>query len=240
MEKVRVQTAQNVAIDFEVAGIGDRIIAAIIDYTLLAGYLLAVALINLGVRSTAFVIVMMLPAALYFLLCEILLDGQSIGKQARKIKVIRLDGTPPRLGDYLLRWLLRVVDVTLTLGNVAIVTMLVNGRGQRLGDLAAATTVVRARSRTALNLVAPPEPPEDYRTTFMDVEMVDEDDIRLAHEVMHALHYEGRTASSERLAEDMKTILERQMGLRSDLPAHAFLRAVLRDYRAHVTRPRRE
>ena len=57
---------------------------------------------------------------------------------------MRLDGTRPGLGDYVLRWLLRPIEVIAFTSGVRqpCITILLNGKGQRLGDLAAGTTVV--------------------------------------------------------------------------------------------------
>lgn len=76
------------------------------------------------------------------------MNGQSIGKRARKIKVARMDGGRPSLGQYVMRWVLRPIDSISYLGALVI---LINGRGQRLGDLAAGTCVVSMRKRTSLD-----------------------------------------------------------------------------------------
>ena len=230
MENVRIQTAQNVGIDFEVAGLGDRAIAALLDYFLLFCYLIPAGLLAAEIGSTAVAVLLYLPVFLYFLLCEIFLEGQSIGKRVRKLKVARLDGAPPTLGDYVVRWLLRFVDLDLSLGAVALLTVFINGKGQRLGDVAAGTTVVRIAPRTALRDTLFARLDDTYTPTFLQVEALDDHDIATAKEVLHALMADRRSPITRDLEMSLKTAFEHKMGLASTLPAAEFLRTVVNDY----------
>lgn len=78
----------------------------------------------------------------YFMATELLL-GASLGKLATGLRVVMADGSRAGAGAILVRTLLRVVD-GLAGYLVAVVAVLVTGRNQRLGDLAARTLVVRA------------------------------------------------------------------------------------------------
>ena len=237
METIQIQTAQNVAIQTEVAGLGDRVLAALIDYFLLAAYLVVIFL-SLGVvgqlggtgESLALTIVFVLPAALYFLLCEVLFEGQSVGKHLRKIRVVRLDGRPPRLGDYLLRWLLRPVDLWLFSGLVAVVTVLLTGTGQRLGDLVAGTAVVKAMRRVDLDETLLARLDEAYRPTFPQAERLSEADAATAREVLNVLITGGKSRTAYQLGIRTKAVLEQKLGVASDLAPLLFLRTLLNDY----------
>src|SRR5690606_34920667 len=90
-----------------------------------------------------------LPVIFYHLLCEVFMDGQTFGKKAIDIKVVKLDGSQPSVGSYFLRWLLQIVDLPF-FGAIGIITILVNGKGQRVGDLAAGTTVISLKHRTGI------------------------------------------------------------------------------------------
>ena len=68
--------------------------------------------------------------------------GRTPGKQLMGLRVVRTDGTPAGAGPILVRTLLRIVDQLPVLYLVGFVVMLVTGRQQRLGDLAAQTHVV--------------------------------------------------------------------------------------------------
>ncbi len=143
MTHVRIRTAQNVEIDFEVAGLGDRVLAAMIDYFLLICYLFALMIFAGIIESQALLVVGALPYLLYFLVSEVFMNGQSVGKRIRRIKVVRLDGGQPTLGQYLLRWLLRFVDIDLTSGLAAVTTVLVTDTGQRPVDKNRTTMLAR-------------------------------------------------------------------------------------------------
>ena len=230
MEHVGIRTAQNVEIAFEVAGIGDRVIAALIDYFVLFSYVIAVSIALTDIGSLAVSVVMFLPYLLYFLLCEVFFEGQSIGKRARGLKVARLDGAPPTLGNYLLRWLLRPIDLDLTFGAAAFLTVLVNGQGQRLGDLAAGTTVVRIRPRVALRDTLFTDLDTAYTPTFPQADALDAADVATAKEVADTLLTARRSPATHQLGLRLKGILEHKMGVSSELPPYDFLRTVIQDY----------
>lgn len=235
MEHVQIQTAHNVGIQVEVAGLGDRFIAALIDYCLLGAYYAAVGILYLFLKdvsgfSAPFLSIVLLPALLYFLLCEVYMEGQSIGKRIRNIKVARLDGTEPTLGNYLVRWVFRLVDVVLGSGLVGIVTLFVNGKGQRLGDLAAGTTVIRVHPRVQLRDTLFAHLDEAYQPTFQQVEMLSKEDVETAKEVIQVLYLEGKKRGAHTLSVQAKAALERKMGITSDLVPLEFLRRVVKDY----------
>ena len=160
--------------------------------------------------------------------------GQTIGKQTMKIKVARLDGSRPGIGDYLLRWILRPFDVTMLLGAVAIITILVNGKGQRLGDLAAGTAVVKLKSLVHLADTILAEQPLNATLTFPQVNLLAEQDIRTARKVLNSEVEDGMKA--EHLAYKMKTVLERKMGVKSQLSGVTFIETVIRDYNSYHIR----
>ncbi|MFQ5571287.1 MAG: RDD family protein [Rhodothermales bacterium] len=230
MENVQIQTAQNVGIDFEVAGLGDRVIAALIDYFLLFCYLIGASILATQVTSMAVNVLLFLPYFFYFLVCELFLNGQSIGKKLRKLKVARLDGSQPTLGNYLLRWLLRFIDLDFSFGMVAIITVFVTGKGQRLGDLAAGTTVVKVTPRVSLRDTIFARLEENYTPTFYRVDALDDSDISTAKDVLNTLVIEKRSHTTRVLGTKIKTALEHKMGVSSDLPPVDFLRTVIKDY----------
>lgn len=233
MEQVRIRTAQNVDIAFEAAGLGDRLIAALFDYLILAAYVVGAFIVvgATGFESTALMIVLLLPYLAYFLVCEVFLDGQSVGKRVRGIKVMRLDGERPSLGGYLLRWLLRPIDISLTSGLIGVVCILVTERGQRLGDLAAGTTVVKLRpdvSVTSDTLFRRLD--DDYVPTFPEARALSRNDVATAKDVLDAFRADGYARHTRVMGEQLKAALSKKMGVTSELPPPRFLNAVVDDY----------
>ena len=148
MDKFQIETAQNVNIIQNVAGVGERILAYLIDSAIIVIYVILIVVLVSWMEITDdgfnFLLFMTfgLPVFLYHLIWETFWNGRSPGKSAMKLRVVKLDGSKPAFSNYFLRWLIRLIDISFTSGAVAVVTILLNGRGQRLGDLAATTTVI--------------------------------------------------------------------------------------------------
>lgn len=226
---VSIQTTQNVLLEYEPASISDRIFATLLDYVVFAAWvILTIALPASigwfsGERSIVYVMVVaVLPILFYDFFCEWLLNGQSIGKIALKIKVVMLDGSQPGVGAYLLRWLLRLIDTRIFSGIVAIVCVAANGKGQRLGDLAAGTTVIRLQPKVQLNEVIYNNLPSDYQVRFDSVRQLTDHDVQVIREVLRR----GSSDSAEHTADKLKEVL----GLTTDMGTHEFLNTIINDY----------
>jgi len=240
MDRVEITTAHNVGIELQAAGIGDRAAAALIDYGLLIAYLMTTfilaegfTLIDESLASKSLFIVLMLPYLLYFPLSEIFLSGQSIGKKIRRIKVARLDGTSPSLGDYAIRSLFRLVEIDITMGLVAVLTLLIRGHGQRLGDLAARTTVIKLLPAVTLQDTLFSEIDDAYQPVYAETVNLSEKDIVLAKEVLESFRKQtrkNRRPAGTTPADKIKEALEGKMGIASPLPPLEFLETILRDY----------
>ncbi|MBD2724074.1 RDD family protein [Hymenobacter armeniacus] len=235
MASIRVQTAQNVSLEYEVASLGDRIVAAILDNLILGAWVAALAvLFAMGkLNSTASMVTLGVlagvPYVFYHLACEVFFNGQSIGKKARDIRVMRLDGTAPSLGDYLLRWLLRIVDTGLMGGLVAIITIAANGRGQRLGDLAAGTTVVKVRPQASSALAPTLSSVAGYQPVFPQAALLADHDVALIRQLANQASARNNYELLNELANKVKEIT----GIQTDLQDVPFLQTVLRDH-AHL------
>ena len=241
MSTIRVHTTQNVTLEYEVGSLGNRIVAAILDNLIFVAWAVAVFLlasfISKGVgQSTPAIwlvgVLIGIPYVFYNLACEVFLNGQSLGKKAMDLRVVRLDGTAPRLGDYFLRWLLRIVDTSLPVvgGLVAIISIAANGKGQRLGDIAAGTAVISVKPRAeALPTLGGTLPPEGYQPVFPQAVDLSDHDVALLHQLLNRSLQQDNYVLLNETATKIKQLLHVQ----TDLPDEAFLRTVLRDH-AHV------
>jgi uncharacterized RDD family membrane protein YckC len=167
-EAWRIDTPENVAFDYAVAGIGSRFLAAIVDsllilvlqavvnvtMLLLAGLLGASSAgMGTGPLGWLFAVLGLVSFVLlwgYYVFFEILWNGQSPGKRWVGLRVIRIDGTPITASESVIRNLVRLVDFLPVYYGIGVVTMFVNDRARRLGDLAAGTIVVRDRGPVTL------------------------------------------------------------------------------------------
>ena len=147
MDKIQIETAQNTSITQNIAHLGDRMLAYLIDSFVIGVYTLSMIflLISLDVDFRdlwALYLIVSLPAFLYYVLLETLMDGKTIGKSSMSLRVVKIDGSKPDFASYFIRWILRIVDVVLSTGGIAVLTILIRGKGQRVGDIAAGTTVI--------------------------------------------------------------------------------------------------
>ncbi len=226
MDRLEVDTAQNVSLDLPLAGIGDRIAATLVDLLVLGAYGIVVFNYAAVTKDLATTVLLMLPLSLYFLACEVFLDGQSIGKRYMNIRVVRQDGTAASVGNYVVRWLLRPIDFHFTSGAGALLTLFITGTGQRLGDLAAGTTVVKVDEPTTARDLTYADVDPDSPPCFPEVERLSDDDVRTARRVLDVLDRTDRRDLGART----QRALEHKMGVSSDLAPKAFLETVLKDH----------
>lgn len=234
MSTVRITTSQNIELDYELASLGERILAWLLDALIILAYVLV---LSLGIFSSVtsrdgevFFMILLLPVFLYSLLSEILLNGQSVGKKILKIKVISLDGGSAGFAQYLLRWVFRLVDISLTSGLGAIITVAVTDRAQRIGDLVAGTTLVKTVPRTSLQetlYVPQPEQVQDYKVRYPEVINLADADMQLIKEVILNVRRSGNTMLALQAAEKVEQKLQVSRG--HDDPQQ-FLTSLLSDY----------
>jgi uncharacterized RDD family membrane protein YckC len=234
LDPLRVQTAQNVDLAFATAGLGERILAFLVDFAIVTAYFILIFQLDFGGDGgRTLLVVLLLPWLLYDLLFEVFFEGQSPGKMLLKLRVARLDGAQPTLAQYLLRWLLYWVDVRLSSGVVALVSIGVTRHAQRVGDLAAGTTVVRLRRRVGLADVRYRALPAGYAPTFPAAERLTDADVRTLRAVLVKLRLDKRSNATTRLARRAKAAVEDRLGLGPvEMPPEQFLRTVVDDYTA--------
>jgi uncharacterized RDD family membrane protein YckC len=230
MYNVRVRTTQNVVIDYPLAGLGDRIVAFLIDALILSAYagLCWLAFDRLELETDWInMLVIYIPYLLYHLLFEIFMDGQSPGKRQRKIKVVRLDGTSPSIGNYLLRWLFRLIEVTLLQGALAMVTIASSNKGQRLGDVVAGTTVIKLAKQEEVTAEMVFTLVEDtYTPTFASVVNLSDRDIEMIQQALQVNRERGHLKPVMMLIDKLKTMY----GIESEMQPVTLLQTVVKDF----------
>ncbi|AEE20473.1 RDD family protein [Dokdonia sp. 4H-3-7-5] len=187
MDNFQIETAQNVSIYQNVASIGDRILAYLIDGLILIAYwilsLFLIAQFGLDSQSMGdiwvYYMVLGLPIFLYFILFETFWDGKTPGKAAMKLRVVKLDGSKPGFGSYFVRWIMRIIDIAGSSGGIAVVSILISEKGQRLGDMAAGTTVITEKKRVRLSDSLIVDIPVDYIPTYPQVTVFNDKDVQL-------------------------------------------------------------
>ncbi len=235
MATVKVLTANNVEIEYEVAGIGDRALATFIDWVIMAAYFIIIYKIINSTSlhydlSMAMQVIFYLPVFLYHLICELFLEGQSFGKKAMGIRVVMMDAGRPGFVNYFLRWIITPVEFVFGFGVVALIACAANGKGQRLADLAAGTTVIRLKSKTTIKeTLYAKEIDPSYKVHFEDVMELTDKDMNLIKQVQRQI-YKKNYNEAHFFAEETKKSICRKLGISSDMEAMMFLETVLNDY----------
>jgi hypothetical protein len=160
------------------------------------------------------------------------MNGQSFGKRLMKIKVISLDGAQPTIGQYLLRWLFRIVDFTLTGGLCGLISVAVSDNKQRVGDMVAGTTLIKTEPRTKENDIAFIPGEESYEPVYTQATQLSDRDIELIHEVIRTYLQTGNTTVVYNMAEKVREHLN--IAARQDINSLQFLQIILKDYN-HIT-----
>ena len=231
MDNFQIETAQNITITQNVAGLGERILAYLVDGLIILIYIVSIGLLMSGMQLSGgeewvFILIVGLPVFLYFLVWESIWNGQTPGKAALKLRVVKLDGSKPVFSNYVVRWLLRMIDITISSGSVAVVTILFNGKGQRLGDLAAGTTVISEKPRTDLHQTLLVDIPEGYRPTYPQVTILSDKDVQdiknLYEDSLRNGHYRVIRSLSDKISQLLEVVPEQR-------PVD-FVRTVIKDY----------
>jgi uncharacterized RDD family membrane protein YckC len=157
----RMVTPEAVALEFQTANVGSRILAygidmAVVTAGIFAG-LFAVALLGQATDVAVpdwvaiTLVLVLLPSWWlgYFIAFETLWRGRTLGKAALGLRVVTTEGAPVRFRHAAIRALLGLVDFAIASGFFAVVFILLTRDNQRLGDLVAGTLVLRERSGLA-------------------------------------------------------------------------------------------
>lgn len=229
MENISIQTSQNIAIEQPVASVGERIVATGIDIIIIFIYIMISAWIAKPKNSPGAFIILLLPALFYQLICESAMNGQSWGKKIMKIKVVKIDGTQPTFATYLIRWMFRLVDVMLFFGAIATLVIIINGKGQRLGDLVASSTVIRIKDQSDETGIFT-SLPDNYSLVFPQVNKLNDSDILIAKDVLSFMKESYYSSNAREMGEKARKAIEGKMGIQSDLGSEKFLKTIVYDY----------
>ena len=147
-----------------------------------------------------------------------------------KIKVIKIDGSQPSIWNYISRWFFRIFDIYMFSGVVAIVTISINGKGQRLGDIVSGTTVVRSDKNENLDKTIYIELPDNYKCFFEDIRMLEETDIITIKDVL--IHYKKNTGLpiAGNLVRKTAQAISSKTGINIENNPLDFLEQIISDY----------
>ena len=154
MKTIMVVTPANIEVEYRLAGAGSRLAAFLVDYFIQIALYIFAAIIILwwfdrvifgntnspsGQALGAFLVFVFIVQFGYFVVCEMTMNGQSIGKRIFGLRVIRDNGQPIEFWQSLVRGLLRG---SLDMMYIGLFIILFSKKHKRLGDMAAGTIVV--------------------------------------------------------------------------------------------------
>jgi uncharacterized RDD family membrane protein YckC len=160
LDKLTIDTPEQTALEFPLAGVGSRFVAMLADTAIqiVIGFVLFFALTlsipaltRLGSIASQWVIAAMIVGVFviyygYFAVFEALWNGQTPGKRYTQLRVMKDDGRPISPYDAIARNLLRIVDQLPVFYGIAIISVFFSKQNKRLGDFVAGTVVVHEKN----------------------------------------------------------------------------------------------
>ncbi|HET9182121.1 MAG TPA: RDD family protein [Candidatus Angelobacter sp.] len=242
MDKLIIDTPEQVHLEFLLAGIGSRFMAALLDSLIQAAIVFVVFLIGMIFFSGlapiwGFAILMFLSFSItwgYYASFEALWKGQTPGKRWAGIRVIKESGRPINAFEAISRNFVRIIDYMPGFYGVGVVTMLLNSKQRRLGDFVAGTLVVHESSDRDATPFFNTEPgsefvfPQAVRLTLQEAELI---------EAFLARRLDITSAVRQQTAERIAQMVSNRLGIAHDArPAdtEAFLELIVREFRSRA------
>jgi len=231
MEQFQIETAQNISISQNTAHLGDRMLAYIIDSLIIGIYFILTILLLASLDMDfgdmwAVYLILNLPAFLYYVLLETFMNGKTVGKSMMQIRVVKLDGSEPNFSSYFVRWILRIVDVVLSSGGIAVLTILIRGKGQRVGDIAAGTTVISEKQKITVKDTLLSDLPADYKPTFPQVTIFKDREMQTIKELFTS----AKRNSDHNVILSLSNRIKKVTEISTDLKPIEFVGIVINDY----------
>jgi uncharacterized RDD family membrane protein YckC len=240
MKTIDIITSHNVGIDYEAATVMNRGVASFLDLLVMLAYYLIVFFISLAFgletwdfsMATVIFYILMLPVFFYSVFLEYLLKGQTVGKLAMGIRVIKLNGENATLSDYAMRWAFRIIDFWISAGSVAAIFIASTEKGQRLGDILAQTAIVKNKPeqvysiKDILNIMDRSK----HEPTYLGVaKFTDEDMILIKNAISRVQKYPNEP--HKQLVRELATKAAQELKL-NEVPEKklTFLKTLLQDY----------
>lgn len=245
MKTTEIVTAHNVVIQYELASIFNRAIALLIDVVILFFYLILCQIIfamfaagfALGnmLESGEFIYLIFtlftLPAFFYSFIMEAFFGGQTVGKMALGIRVVKVSGATPTMGDLFLRWSFRMIEI-FPLGSIAALVASSTDKTQRLGDVVANTCVIKLKPSNQYSIkdILTIKSKKDYEPKYPQVIQLSDDDMLLVKNSIDRLR-KYPNSQHKKLILELAQLVSDKLNI-STLPKNkvAFLKTLLQDY----------
>ena len=260
MSFIRIMTNFNIELEFPAAPFHRRLLAWILDVIFLSLFMtMMVKIMNSfdnGSESLSWAVFIFSLVVLlcYHLICEITMNGQSLGKKITGIRVVNENGGQPSIGQFVIRWLIRTSDlmvivivfaaatvsqdrnssldtfwyVAIPMGLFIADVVLVNAskKNQRLGDMLANTILIRTVEKQSITDTVFLNIHDSYVPSFPQVMRLSDRDINSLKGILDT----ARKRGDYDLAEMASNKIRNHLQIQTTLSPFDFLEVLLKDY----------
>lgn len=261
MGVIKVPTNFNIELEFEIPEFYKRFLALFIDILIQYFYLrlannLYESIDKSGDPLDATGMILLLPIALYHIIFEITMNGQSPGKKIMGLRVVDENGGRPSISQFVIRWLLRLSDVWIvqillyvlviiaTDGNSAnieiifivlfafgflvtdIVLVVSSNKGQRTGDILAKTILISVRTTGSIADTVFMNVADNYIPSFPQIMQLSDKDINAIKSILETARKKGDFNMADTAVNKIKAHLQ----IDSNMSPFDFLEVLLKDY----------
>jgi len=268
MSVIKVPTNFNIELEFEIPEFYRRFFALLIDILIEYFYLKIATEVYKSILASSDVtedsgfnfwalgLIFIVPIMVYHLVCEITMNGQSIGKKITGLRVVDEGGGKASIGQFFIRWLLRLSDVWIVmillylaymvdsgqgwnnletvfiilfgLGFLAtdIVLVISSKKGQRVGDLLAKTILIRVNTRSHIEETVFQEVADNYIPSFPQIMQLSDSDINAIKTISET----ARKKNDPSMAETAGAKIKAHLKIETNIPPLDFLEVLLKDY----------
>jgi len=237
MESINIRTSQNVIINYELAPLRDRFLGLFVDILIVG--LVCFLLIWLLMPFILSELIQALLSYSFFILflfyslgLELLNNGQTIGKKAAGIKVVKLDGSEPSFSDFLMRTIFHFIDTYLCIGVLGAIFIATSENRQRMGDRAANTVIVKLKTLSNFSLkdILNISTTEDYEPVYTEIKNISEQDMLVIKNVL-IRHRNNPSINNAKVIEKVAIKMSKMLEV-SNRPNNniEFLKTLIKDY----------
>lgn len=233
--QISIESSQGVEFEYTLASVIARLGAAILDtmifmvYSFVVSFVFAFAFPQIGFILPVFNI---LSFFLYYILMEQFASGQTLGKKAVGIRVVRIDGSPLSFVDSCLRSFLLLIEGAMTFGTLALLTSGTSKLRQRIGDLAADTVVINIPNlnKHKFSLLKELDEMKENDVTYPEVTVFSEQDMLLIKEAIRD-YQKYKDEIRAQIIQKLVKESQEKMGIKVEVKDKiAFLRQLIMDY----------
>ncbi len=238
MASIEIKTVQNVAIRYELGTFGERMISTMIDWFVIGFSSVCIYLLsnyfgnNSNEKDTVVFTIVFTLFIFYSLVNEYFMSGSSPGKRLMGLRIMRVDGQPCEILDYVIRWAFRSVDIFLSVGAGVGLLVGFTPTRQRIGEILSNTVVVKFyRRENSVAQLLKLKSISNYTPGFQQSSRISENEAILIKEVLDKSK-QFPTPGHKKAVHDLSLILSRKLEIPTQqiVDDHNFLLTVLKDY----------